>query len=289
MKVTIHRVILAGCYLAGLGSLAYFAAGGLAYYVTPLPERPRHPLYWEWKPGGELGHTFAWIGTAMMIVMLAYSLRKRLHVLRRLGPLSTWLDYHIFLGICGPLFIILHSSFKVGGLVALSFWSMIAVAASGVLGRFLYRQIPRSAAGDELSLEAAEELEQALTRELTEELAVPAATAEQIEAIAHEGFDPRRSLASLLLAMTFGTHVLRRRLRRLIAPQGPLERHSRRRLEGLLVRKAQLHRRLVLWDRLRQVFHYWHVLHKPFAVIMYLFMVLHIAVAWMTGYGWIGG
>ena len=37
-------------------------------------------------------------------------------------------------GICGPLFIILHSSFKVGGLVALSFWSMIAVAVSGIAG-----------------------------------------------------------------------------------------------------------------------------------------------------------
>ena len=40
-----------------------------------------------------------------------------------------------------------------------------------------------------------------------------------------------------------------------------------------------MHRRILLWDRLHELFHYWHVIHKPFAVVMYLFMVVHIAVA----------
>jgi hypothetical protein len=35
-----------------------------------------------------------------------------------------------------------------------------------------------------------------------------------------------------------------------------------------------------------ELFHYWHVLHKPFAVVMYLFMLVHVAVAFATGYGW---
>ena len=281
MKPTAHRVVLAGGYLAGLGSVAYFAVGGISYYLTPLIARPRHPLYWALKPGGELGHDFGMVGSAMMIVMLAYSLRKRLRILRRLGPLTVWLDYHILLGVCGPLFVILHSSFKVGGLVALSFWSMIAVAASGVLGRFLYRQIPRTRAGDELSLADVERLDRELTRELIEELSVPRETVEQIAAIAEEGIDPRRSLASLLLGMTFGPFVLRRRLQHLVkgAP----------RFEKAVMRKALLRRRIVLWERLREIFHYWHVLHKPFALIMYLFMVLHVAVAWSTGYVRIGG
>jgi hypothetical protein len=50
--------------------------------------------------------------------------------------------------------------------------------------------------------------------------------------------------------------------------------------------KAVLERRLVLWSRLQQLFHYWHVIHKPFAIVMYLFMIVHIAVALLTGYGW---
>jgi hypothetical protein len=30
------------------------------------------------------------------------------------------------------------------------------------------------------------------------------------------------------------------------------------------------------------------VLHKPFALVMYLFLILHVAVAVVTGYGWVG-
>jgi hypothetical protein len=29
-------------------------------------------------------------------------------------------------------------------------------------------------------------------------------------------------------------------------------------------------------------------MHKPFAPVMYLFMVVHVAVAFVTGYGWPG-
>ena len=58
MRLSLHRAILALGYLAGLGSLAYFAVGGLSYYLTPLIQRPRHALYWVLKPGGELGHLF---------------------------------------------------------------------------------------------------------------------------------------------------------------------------------------------------------------------------------------
>jgi len=58
--------------------------------------------------------------------------------------------------------------------------------------------------------------------------------------------------------------------------------------ERLVLQKAILQRRIRLWDRLHELFHYWHVFHKPFAVVMYLFMLVHVAVAVMTGYGWGG-
>ena len=69
-------------------------------------------------------------GAGMMTLMLLYSLRKRVRWFHRLGSLSRWLDVHIFLGIVGPCLVVLHSAFKVGGLVALSFWSMVAVVVS---------------------------------------------------------------------------------------------------------------------------------------------------------------
>ncbi|MET0556593.1 MAG: hypothetical protein ABW221_26380, partial [Vicinamibacteria bacterium] len=121
------RALLVLAYAAGLGLFLYLAVTGASYYLAPLPERPRHPLYWALKPGGSLGLRLGVAGLAMMTVMHVYSARKRLGFLRRLGPLRSWLDFHILLGILGPLFVVLHSSLKVGGLVAVSFWSMVAV------------------------------------------------------------------------------------------------------------------------------------------------------------------
>ncbi len=281
---TVHRWVLASLYLVGLGTIAYYAYQGLDYYLTPLIERPRHDLYWEFKPGGTLGLRFGIAGAAMMTLMLAYTLRKRWYSLRHLGPVRMWLDYHIFLGICGPLFIILHSSFKAQGLVSLSFWSMVAVALSGALGRYLYRQIPRSRAGDELSLAEVESQDRELSQQLVQSFGLPPEAVIELETAAESGIDPNRSLLSLLIASQLDAFSMRRRLRRFSRQHSEVAPHLRRRFERAVARKAQLRRRLLLWPRLRQIFHYWHVLHKPFAIIMYLFMIVHIGVAWMTGY-----
>jgi hypothetical protein len=280
--------LLAGLHLALLAVFLRILATGLDYYLTPLEARPRHELYWMLKPGGERGHLLGIVGSVMMSVMLLYSVRKRWSRLRRAGSLAIWLDYHILLGVWGPLFVVLHSSFKVQGLVSVSFWSMVAVAASGVFGRFLYIQIPRSMAGDELSLAQVKELDATMSWALSTEYGLDPDAIAKVEAVAESGLDPRRSLVVLLARMAIDPWRLRGRLRRLHVELGVSEKNAGRPLAALVLRKAVLHRRLLLWDRLRELFHYWHVLHKPFALLMYLFMVVHIAVAWMTGYAWGG-
>ena len=257
-----HKVILAILYAIAFVALAHYVSEGWSYYRTPLIERPHHPQFWSLKPGGTLGRAFGIAGAALMTVMLLYSVRKRVKPLRKAGPLSTWLDFHIFCGVLGPLLIILHSSFKVQGLVALSFWSMIAVALSGVFGRYLYLQIPRTRGGDERTL-ADVEAEGRILSERLRELGMTEETLAELEAI----------------AATKG--ALRRRLRlRAFTKQ-----HGSRDLVVVIAEKARLHRRIVLWHRLQEIFHYWHVFHKPFAIVMYLFMIVHIAVVSITGYG----
>lgn len=288
MRISPHRLLLTACYLGSLGALLYLAWEGWSYYATPLVERPRHELYWTLKPGGSQGRLYGLAGSAMMLLMLVYSLRKRWRLLRRWGALPGWLDLHIYLGTIGPLLVILHTSFKVRGLVALSFWSMIVVAASGVVGRFLYLQIPRGRAGDELSLAAVKAREQELTQRLRQDFRLDGRTLEELDAIAERGLSGRRSLPAALLALAADAVAFRYRLRRFRRAHRGLERSLRRRFERLVHRKALLHRRLLLWDHLRALFHYWHVLHKPFAVVMYVFMLVHVVVAWMTGYAWGG-
>ncbi|HYC60057.1 MAG TPA: hypothetical protein VEK79_10890 [Thermoanaerobaculia bacterium] len=249
-------------YLIAFAALAHYLSEGWSYYRTPLIERPHHPQFWSLKPGGTLGQAFGSTGAALMTIMLLYSVRKRVKPLRKAGPLSIWLDFHIFCGVIGPLLIVLHSSFKVQGLVALSFWSMIAVALSGVVGRYLYLQIPRTRAGDERTLSDVEQESRALSTRLRE-LGMTDEQLRELDAIA--AIQSRWTRRSRLRAF---------------------ERvHGGRQLVNVIERKAQLQRRILRWHRLQEVFHHWHVFHKPFAIVMYLFLIVHIVVVTMTGYG----
>ena len=280
------RIVLGSIYVVSLAAVAYLLFDGLSYYATPLVERPRHPDYWALKPGGTRGYWLGVAGTALMVVMHVYSLRRRARPLRRLGPLRAWLDFHIFCGILGPLLIVLHSSFKVQGLVALSFWSMIAVSLSGVLGRYLYLQIPRRRSGDQLSLAEAEEVDRDVTSRLRRDFGLSDRDLQRLEDLATGGLDERTTLAALLLRYPFQGLALRWRVarfaRRVHLPEGaPL-----RSFLAIVRQKALIERRIRAWQKLQQLFHYWHVFHKPFAVVMYLFLIVHIAVVVMTGYGW---
>jgi hypothetical protein len=283
----LFEAFLLALYAVAFGAVLWLLSQGFSFYTAPIPERAHHDGYWTWKAGGSRGHPLGIAGAAMMALMLLYSVRKRLSAMAGLGSLSRWLDLHIFLGIVGPLLIVLHSTFKVRGLVALSFWSMVVVATSGILGRYLYLQIPRTRAGEELNLAEAERLDALLTERLRDQFHLDAPAIARLEALA-AGPPPRGGLL-----VTLGRIALHD-----LSASGRLGAFARgfrgvphpvfREFERVVRQKAQLRRRLVLWTRLHDLFHYWHVVHKPFAVVMYLFLCVHVVVAVMTGYAWGG-
>lgn len=277
---------LVALHLLSAAALLALLVAGADFYRTPLLERAHHDGYWHWKAGGSIGHKLGVIGSSMMVLMLLYSVRKRVGALRRLGPLGRWLDVHIYLGVFGPLLVVLHSSFKVQGLVALSFWSMVIVASSGVLGRYLYLQIPRTRAGEERALAELEAEDRELSGQLRTRFRLDEAQIAGLDALVAV---PTRvglvgGFARLLaddLRLRSGLRAFARSCRSVPAPVFAD-------FERVVRQKAQVHRRILLWDRVHELFHYWHVLHKPFAVVMYLFMIVHVAVALVTGYGWVG-
>jgi hypothetical protein len=284
----------AGPWRTGLIALHLLAAAfvlallvsGADFYGTPLLERARHEGYWQWKAGGTVGHKLGFAGSSMMVLMLLYSVRKRVGALRRLGPLSRWLDVHIFLGVFGPLLVVLHSSFKVQGLVALSFWSMVVVASSGVLGRYLYLQIPRTRRGEERALAELEAEDRELSDELRTRFRLDEAQLARLDALV--AVPTRTGLLDGFLRLVTDDLRLRSALRAFARGCRSVPPAVVRDFERVVRQKAHVHRRILLWDRVHELFHYWHVLHKPFALVMYLFMIVHVAVALATGYGWVG-
>jgi len=224
-------LILVLCLVAG----AVIATGlleGRAYYGAAYVDRPHMAEHRIFGASGTRGHGYGVVGAFLILVMQLYSLRKRTRRFERFGTPAQWLQVHICFGIIGPLLVILHSTFRVTGLVAVSFWSMVAVAASGVFGRYLYLQIPRNLAGQELSRQEIVALE----RELAERQA---------------------------------------------AEQRPHE------MAKLARRRSRLEGRVRRLERVRKVFHWWHVVHKPFAIIMMMVMAVHIAVTVSLGYAWV--
>jgi len=104
--------------------------------------------------GDGVGYYLGLVGSSMMLVLFLYPLRKRVRVFQSLGPVKHWFALHMMLGIGGPLLILLHSTFKLGSLNAkIAFWSMVLVAGSGIIGRYIYRRIHHGLYGRQASLD----------------------------------------------------------------------------------------------------------------------------------------
>ena len=289
-KISFKSIVLFLLYSISLIVLFYYLYDGYNYYITPFLERPHHPAHQTIKPGGIRGHGLGILGTMMMLLLLTYSLRKKNIIFGNIGKIGNWLDFHIFLGIMGPLFVILHSSFKLNGIVAISFWSMISVALSGILGRYLYLQIPRNISGHEMNLNDLENTNERILNEIESNYSVDGAYVSKIETMIVGNLDPNKSELSILVSF-FLADLFRffriKKIRRILRRTTGLSKKQIAILLGMMKKKALIHRRLILWNKIHQLFHYWHVFHKPFAIVMYVIMVVHVTLTVIFGYTWL--
>ena len=106
------------------------------------------------KAGDDVGYWLGVAGAVMMLLLFSYPLRKHFRFTRNWGAVKGWLILHMVLGIGGPWLILVHSGFQIGSLNAgVAFYSMIIVALSGVVGRFIYIRVNRGLHGEIVSLQ----------------------------------------------------------------------------------------------------------------------------------------
>ncbi|NOU00464.1 MAG: hypothetical protein HOO95_02655 [Gallionella sp.] len=109
-----------------------------------------------YKPGNGWGYFSYWIGivgSVMMLLMLLYPIRKHLAFARNWGALRYWFMLHMMFGIGGPILVLFHTTFHIKSLNAtVSLASMLLVAISGVIGRFIYRHIHQGLYGRQSDL-----------------------------------------------------------------------------------------------------------------------------------------
>jgi hypothetical protein len=272
---------------------------GFQYYRMPLNLRHDSPQHDKLKPSGTIGVKLGVFGVMLFGFIFLYPLRKRWMWLMRKGNSKHWLDFHIVMGLTAPWIIACHASFKFRGFAGLSFFIMSAVAASGVVGRYLYNQIPRRVNSSELSLQEAKELQEHLVKELAEQKFFDPEDLKPLFRLPTEEQARKMPIIVTLLYMAMldimrPFQVARLRLRtvsplEIITSFGGLLHTHHAEVEiviDLARAQASLSKRLVFLSRAQQIFHLWHVVHRPFSFSFVCLAVIHIGV--VTALGFVG-
>lgn len=283
-----HRIFIGIFIVLVFSSLLILLQKGLSYYNLALEDRVYDPGHKILKPSGILGHGYGIAGSLFMVIGVStYMARKRYHFLSRLGILKHWLEFHIFMCTLGPLLVLFHTAFKFGGLVAVSFWSMVAVFLSGIIGRFIYIQIPRSREGRELSLQEVRELRKDIKSLVSSAQSLDNETLQLISETSLRL--PERYHGNLFVRLLNGYLNDRKTLRQVknVLRGIALSRPEKQKIMRLVQEDIRLSRRIERLDTMQNLFKYWHVAHLPFALIMLIIMIIHVGVTLVLGYKWI--
>jgi Fe-S-cluster-containing hydrogenase component 2 len=228
--------------------------------------------------GSKVALMCGYLGTALMVLSMAYLVQRRFGWFRKTATNQFWLDVHIMTGIVGPLFILLHSALRLTTWVSIPFWSMTAVVISGLVGRYLYTLVP--------ALSNKRELEILAHRRAITELAVdrPGLAACANALLAREAERAERSWQVGLLGLLpwvllddlrrIGSRRRERRALRGFAP-----RRVARAIAGRIDRVVFCERRNQLAPRSKALLKAWKRVHIPFSLVLLVTMVAHIAIA----------
>ena len=241
-----------------------------------------------------VGYALGILGTVLMLLLLLYPLRKRVRVMRNWGAIKHWFQAHMILGVLGPALILFHSNFHTRSLNSrVAVFSMLLVATSGFVGRYLYSKIHYGLYGRLLTLT---ELKEGIEHDMNDAtLLLRCAPELQRRLLAFDAaiLTPGPSLLqNLWRFLTIGLRTRWTRLRlfrgleraiRLAARSEGWSRSERRRRRKqarchISAHMIAAHRvaRFALYERL---FALWHLLHTPLFVMLLITVAVHIIAA----------
>ena len=257
---------------------------GYSYYTLNIEERFYNDLHNKLKPSGSWGHGLGIIGSFLILSgVIIYMLRKRIRGLSQLGKMKHWLEFHIFLCTLGAILVLFHTSFKFGGIVAISFWSMVAVVISGIIGRYIYLQIPRTIEGRELSLNELDNNKTMILKQLQEKYGVNDDLLTNLMTL----IDRRSNVNKRILTTSIARKIkINRSVNSLLEKQN-FGKANRKIIKQLISEELKLSGKIARLETMKNLFQYWHVAHLPFAFIMLFIMIIHVVITILFGYKWI--
>jgi len=289
-----HRIRLYSLYVLAIATNLAIFIYGFDYYKLSSIDRPFSPKHHLLRPSGPIGLYLGFMGVALFIGIFIYPIRKHWAWLGQIGKTRHWLDIHVLMGLTAPFIIAFHSTLKFRGIAGMAFWIMFAVSASGVVGRYLYAQIPRKVSTAELSMKELQELQAQLSQQLAAQHLLPEADLRALLRMPNETFVKKMPTVVALVYMmildvvrVFRVARLRRHAVGTIQTLFGFMPTGNRELEKAIhaaAEEAALSKRVLFLSRSQKVFHLWHVVHKPFSYAFAVLAVLHIVLQFALGY-----
>ncbi len=223
--------------------------------------------------GSGIGYWLGILGGSMMLMLLFYPVRKRKPRWKYSGSVKFWFRFHMFLGIAGPVLIILHTGYHLGSLNgAVAFFCMLIVAGSGLVGRYLYRRIHHGLYGEKIKFEELyhkdESWEERLT-ELKQKYPDLVQRLEQYESmLVQRGAQAKRSLW-FYKTMQWKLGSLNRQIARSLGRSDDT-RSFRKRIANL--------KSITNLGVNEILFSYWHILHFPLFIMLVIAGITHVVV-----------
>jgi hypothetical protein len=227
-----------------------------------------------------LGYALGIVGLAQMVLLLAYSLRKRIRFLRGAGALNRWFEIHMMLGLAGPTALLFHCNFSLGSLnSSVALFCTLFVAGSGIVGRFLYTRIHEGLVHQRRTLAVlSDELRDARER-LADRLDPRAGVAGDLEHFERRALEPSRGAlhsVSRFLLLAPRSVALRRRLRATIRRRRDLDAAHASALRRALEDYVDAVFRVAILGSYEWLFGLWHAVHLPLCFLLFASAAVHV-------------
>jgi len=231
------------------------------------------------------GYYLGIVGGSMMLVLLLYPISKRIKTLTRWIPLRYWFGFHMLLGIIGPVLILFHSNFKLGSTnSSIALFSMLLVAFSGLIGRYIYTLIHHGLYGSRISLNELKNETNNNHNELLKMYAMDVHLNDRLQSMEEKVLRPYSNLLTSLLhviSLAINARRLKFKVIRLIKISYKENNKNKALPDSKAVIKSVDRYTLALRQTAafrvyERLFSLWHVFHLPFFIMMILTAITHI-------------
>ena len=230
------------------------------------------------------GYILGIVGGSLMLLVILYPLSKRTNLLKRLLPMRYWFGIHMLFGIIGPVMILFHSNFHIGSMNStIALISMLLVAGSGLIGRYIYTRIHHGLYGKRMSLEGLKHELETKHTELLHICKLDTNLNNRLTKMENRVLQNYTGVVTSILhvvSLAIDARLLKYRIMRLL--KSSIKNNTSLAVPDITITRGFINRYTVTLRKIavfrvyERLFSFWHLLHLPLFIMMIITAVVHI-------------